>query len=183
MTYNRQAGKSTRETARKRRLSVLWIGLIGIVIIIVVGALLQNSKALGIGGIGILVLLILLRILPDFIEGRIDKKFKEEKRAIRGAKAEEKVGEVRSNSTDDIACWFIDTDYNEETFIVRHAYFTGADQPYEKLQRALPAEIDESAWGALYSTTSYPFGPPETGKIAVKVINHYGDEVLKVYEV
>jgi adenine-specific DNA-methyltransferase len=92
-------------------------------------------------------------------------------------------GEVRSNSTDDIACWFIDTDYNEETFIVRHAYFTGADQPYEKLQRALRAEIDESAWSALYSTTSYPFEKPKTGKIAVKVINHYGDEVLKVYEV
>jgi adenine-specific DNA-methyltransferase len=92
-------------------------------------------------------------------------------------------GEVRSNSTDDIACWFIDTDYNEETFIVRHAYFTGADEPYEKLQRALRAEIDESAWSALYSTTSYPFNPPKTGKIAVKVINHYGDEVLKVYEV
>ena len=92
-------------------------------------------------------------------------------------------GEVRSNSTDDIACWFIDTDYNEETFIVRHAYFTGADQPYEKLQRALRAEIDESAWAALYSTTSYPFDPPTSGKIAIKVINHYGDEVLKVYEV
>jgi len=66
---------------------------------------------------------------------------------------------------------------------VRHAYFTGADQPYEKLKRALRAEIDEAAWGALYSTTSRPFDPPETGKIAVKVINHYGDEVLKVYEV
>jgi adenine-specific DNA-methyltransferase len=91
-------------------------------------------------------------------------------------------GEVRSNSTDDIACWFIDTDYNEETFIVRHAYFTGADQPYERLQRALRAEIDESAWAALYSTTSYPFDPPKTGKIAIKVINHYGDEVLKVFE-
>ena len=92
-------------------------------------------------------------------------------------------GEVRSNSTDDIACWFIDTDYNEETFIVRHAYFTGADLPYEKLQRALRAEVDETAWAALYSTTSYPFEKPKTGKIAVKVINHYGDEVLKVYEV
>jgi adenine-specific DNA-methyltransferase len=92
-------------------------------------------------------------------------------------------GEVRSNSTDDIACWFIDTDYNGETFIVRHAYFTGADEPYEKLQRALRAEIDESAWSALYSTISYPFEKPKTGKIAVKVINHYGDEVLKVYEV
>ncbi len=92
-------------------------------------------------------------------------------------------GEIRSNSTDDIACWFIDTDYNGESFIVRHAYFTGADQPYEKLKRALRAEIDESAWSALYSTTSYPFEKPQSGKIAVKVINHYGDEVLKVFEV
>jgi len=90
-------------------------------------------------------------------------------------------GQIRNNSTDDIACWFIDTNYNEESFFVRHAYFTGADQPYEKLKRALKAEIDESAWSMLYSTKSRPFDPPETGKIAVKVINHYGDEVLKVY--
>ena len=75
----------------------------------------------------------------------------------------------------------IDTNYNGESFFVRHAYFTGADQPYEKLQRALRAEIDEAAWSALYSNQSYPFDAPASGKIAVKVINHYGDEVLKVY--
>lgn len=92
-------------------------------------------------------------------------------------------GEIRSSSTDDIACWFVDTNYNGESFFVRHAYFTGADEPYDKLKRALRAEIDEAAWSALYSTTSYPFEKPETGKIAVKVINHYGDEVLKVYGV
>jgi adenine-specific DNA-methyltransferase len=92
-------------------------------------------------------------------------------------------GEIRSDTTDEIACWFIDTDYNEESFFVRHAYFTGADQPYQKLQRALKAEIDEAAWSSLYATVSRPFDPPSTGKIAVKVINHYGDEVLKVYEV
>ncbi|MEK7326468.1 MAG: hypothetical protein AAB217_14555, partial [Chloroflexota bacterium] len=92
-------------------------------------------------------------------------------------------GSVRSGSTDDIACWFVDTDYNGESFFVRHAYFTGADEPYEKLKRALRAEIDEAAWSALYSTRSLPFDPPQTGKIAVKVINHYGDEVMKVYQV
>ncbi|MDF1593582.1 MAG: hypothetical protein P1P89_18900, partial [Desulfobacterales bacterium] len=92
-------------------------------------------------------------------------------------------GQIRSSSTDDIACWFIDTDYNGESFFVRHAYFTGADEPYDKLKRALRAEIDESAWSNLYSTSSTPFDPPETGKIAVKVINHYGDEVLKVFDV
>jgi len=91
-------------------------------------------------------------------------------------------GEIRSNTTDEIACWFIDTDYNEESFFVRHAYFTGADEPYKNLQRALKAEINEDAWASLYSTVSRPFDPPSTGKIAVKVINHYGDEVLKVYD-
>lgn len=92
-------------------------------------------------------------------------------------------GQIRSNSTDDIACWFIDTDYNGESFFVRHAYFTGAEEPYDKLKRTLRAEIDEAAWSSLYSTTSRPFDIPESGKIAVKVINHYGDEVLKVFEV
>lgn len=97
-------------------------------------------------------------------------------------------GEIRSSSPDEIACWFIDTNYNGESFFVRHAYFTGADQPYDKLKRVLRAEIDESAWSALYSTTSRPFDPPQgkdgkSGKIAIKVINYYGDEVLKVYEV
>jgi adenine-specific DNA-methyltransferase len=91
-------------------------------------------------------------------------------------------GQVRSNSTDDIACWFIDTDYNGESFFVRHAYFTGADEPYQRLQRALRADIDESAWSSLYSTVSRPFPTPTSGRIAVKVINHYGDEVLKVYD-
>jgi adenine-specific DNA-methyltransferase len=91
--------------------------------------------------------------------------------------------QIRSSSTDDIACWFIDTDYNGECFFVRHAYFLGADDPYGKLKRALRAEIDEAQWASLYSTKSYPFAPPDSGKIAVKVINHYGDEVLKVYKV
>ncbi|MFH1158028.1 MAG: site-specific DNA-methyltransferase [Pseudomonadota bacterium] len=92
-------------------------------------------------------------------------------------------GEIRSRSTDDIACWFIDTNYNGESFFVRHAYFTGADEPYDKLKRALRADIDEAAWSSLYSTVSRAFAKPESGKIAVKVINHYGDEVLKVFEI
>ena len=92
-------------------------------------------------------------------------------------------GQIRSASTDDIACWFIDTDYNGESFFVRHAYFTGAEEPYDKLKRALRADIDEAAWSSLYRTVSRPFAKPESGKFAVKVINHYGDEVLKVFEV
>jgi adenine-specific DNA-methyltransferase len=92
-------------------------------------------------------------------------------------------GQVRSNSTADIACWFIDTDYNEESFFVRHAYFTDGQDWYDRLKRTLRSEIDESAWDSLYATVSRPFDPPKTGKIAIKVINHYGDEVLKVYDV
>jgi len=92
-------------------------------------------------------------------------------------------GIVKSHSTDDIACWFIDTHYDSESFFVRHVYFTGADDPYKKLKSVLKAEIDEAAWAEIYSTKSRPFDKPATGKIAVKVINHYGDEVLKVFGV
>jgi adenine-specific DNA-methyltransferase len=92
-------------------------------------------------------------------------------------------GEIRSSDTGDIALWMIDTDYDEESFFVRHCYFTGSNDPYARLKRALKADIDEAAWQSLYSTRSRPFSPPSTGKIAVKVINHYGDEVLQVYGV
>ncbi|MCP5197423.1 MAG: DNA methylase [Gammaproteobacteria bacterium] len=93
------------------------------------------------------------------------------------------VGQIRSNSTVDIADGFIDTHYNGENFFVCHAYFTGGDKLYEKLQRALKAEVDEAAWAELYSTKSRPFDRFETGKIMVKVINHDGDDVLKVFGV
>jgi adenine-specific DNA-methyltransferase len=92
-------------------------------------------------------------------------------------------GQFRSNDPKDIAAWFIDTDYNEESFFVRHAYFLGAQDPYKSLKTALKAEIDPEAWEALYRETSRPFLRPETGRIAVKVINHFGDEVMKVFGV
>ncbi len=91
-------------------------------------------------------------------------------------------GEVRSDSTDGIACWFIDTNYNGESFFVRHAYFTGSNDPYKKLRSALSAEINESQWESLYTTVSRPFSVPGRKRIAVKVINHYGDEVTKVFD-
>lgn len=92
-------------------------------------------------------------------------------------------GEVRSDSADGIACWFIDTDYNEESFFVRHAYFLGANDPYSALKTTLKAEINEEAWATLNSDTSRPFDKPKNGRIAVKVINHLGDEVMKVFKV
>ena len=92
-------------------------------------------------------------------------------------------GEVRSDGADGIACWFVDTDYNEESFFVRHAYFIGANDPYKALKTTLKAEIDPDAWANLNSDTSRPFPRPASGRIAVKVINHLGDEAMKVFRV
>jgi adenine-specific DNA-methyltransferase len=92
-------------------------------------------------------------------------------------------GEVISEGTDGIALWMLDTDYNEESFFVRHAYFLGANDPYKALKTTLKAEIDQEAWDSLYSDTSRPFAKPASGRIAVKVINHLGDEVMKVFGV
>jgi adenine-specific DNA-methyltransferase len=91
-------------------------------------------------------------------------------------------GEVRSDTAEGIACWFIDTDYNEESFFVRHAYFLGQNDPYSGLRTTLKAEIDPEAWPILHSDTSRPFEKPKSGRIAVKVINHLGDEVMKVFK-
>ena len=92
-------------------------------------------------------------------------------------------GEIRSDGPDGIACWFIDTYYNEESFFVRHAYFLGANDPYKSLKTTLKAEIRRHAWETLHSDTSRPFDRPASGRIAVKVINHLGDEVMKVFRV
>ncbi len=90
---------------------------------------------------------------------------------------------LAGRATDDIACWFLDTAYDGEAFFVRHAYFTGAGDPYEKLRKALRADISEEAWASVNSTVSRPFPRPASGRVAVKVINHYGDEVMRVFGV
>jgi hypothetical protein len=92
-------------------------------------------------------------------------------------------GEARSDGADGIACWFLGTDYDEESFFVRHAYFLGANDPCKSLKITLKAEINEDAWATLNSDTSRPFAKPGSGRIAVKVINHLGDEVMKVFRV
>ena len=92
-------------------------------------------------------------------------------------------GEIHSDTTDGIACWFVDSDYNEESFFVRQAYFLGAKDPYQSLRTTLKSEINQEAWETLRSDTSRPFARPSSGRIAVKVINHLGDEVMKVFRV
>ena len=88
---------------------------------------------------------------------------------------------MRSDGANDIACWFIYTDYNDESFFVRQAYFLDANDPYNALRTTLKAEIDADAWATLHSDTSRPFDRPKSGRSAVKVSNHLGDEVMKVF--
>ena len=115
--------------------------------------------------------------LIDAVDGKIQVK-------VNGVDVfKPQTGEVVSADADGIACWFIDTDYNEESFFVRHAYFLGANDPYSALKTTLKAEIDPDAWATLNSDTSRPFEKPENRRIAVKVINHLGDEVMKVFKV
>ena len=92
-------------------------------------------------------------------------------------------GKVTSSEAKDIACWFVNTEYNEESFFVRQAYFLGQKDPYQALRDTLKAEIDAEAWESIHSDISRPFPMPSTGRIAVKSINHFGDEVMKVFRV
>jgi adenine-specific DNA-methyltransferase len=119
----------------------------------------------------------------DIIDGGADAKPAQIRIKINGVDVfHPNTGEVRSDGAEGIACWFIDTDYNEESFFVRHAYFLGASDPYKSLKTTLKAEINEEAWETLHSDTSRPFDKPSSGRVAVKVINHLGDEVMKVFK-
>ena len=118
----------------------------------------------------------------EIIDGGPDAKPNQIRIKIKGVDVfHPNTGEVRSDGAEGIACWFIDTDYNEESFFVRQAYFLGANDPYKALKTTLKTEINEEAWETLHSDTSRPFDKPKSGRIAVKVINHLGDEVMKVF--
>lgn len=94
-----------------------------------------------------------------------------------------KKDEVRSDNADDIDCWMLDSDYDEEAFFARHVYFPGRDNVYDAFKKFLNNDIDKEEWESVARTTSRPFPRPSTGRIAVKVINHFGDEVMKIFEV
>ena len=102
--------------------------------------------------------------------------------SIDGCRFYRNAGEVRSDGPEGIACWLIDTYYSEESFFVRQTYFLGANDPYSALKTTLKAEINEGARATLNSDTSRAFPKPKSGRIAVKVINHLGDEVMKVFK-
>jgi hypothetical protein len=86
---------------KKRRQTALWMGIFGIIGVLVIFLLINNSKTLGIGGLGVLVLLVLIRVLPNIIKRRVDRKLKEAKRADRGAVGEEKIGDILSGLGED----------------------------------------------------------------------------------
>jgi len=118
---------------------------------------------------------------PDLTVTRVGDQWQVE---VRGVDVYDPMsGEVRSKSTSEIALWMLDTDYDGDSFFVRHAYFLGDNDPYRSLKTALKADIDPDAWATLYRAISVPFDTPSTGRIAVKVINDYGDEVMKVLEI
>ena len=94
-----------------------------------------------------------------------------------------KSDEVRSDNADAIDCWMLDTDYNEEAFFARHVYFPGRDKVYDAFKKFLNNDIDPEEWASVAQTTSRPFPRPKNGRIAVKVINHFGDEVMKIFKV
>ncbi len=91
-------------------------------------------------------------------------------------------GNIQSDDTNGVACWFVDTEYNSESFFVRQTYFLGQKSPYESLKNTLKAQIDQEAWDSINSEVSRPFPIPSTGRFAIKVINCLGDEVLKVFD-
>ena len=93
-----------------------------------------------------------------------------------------KLNAVRSGEIDDIDCWMVDTDYNEQCFIARQVFFPDNPTLYKALKKMLNNDIDAEEWESAAGTLSHPFPRPDSNKIAVKVINHFGDEVMKIYD-
>lgn len=89
-------------------------------------------------------------------------------------------GEVHSTRGEDVAAWFLDTDYDGKTFHICQAFFPGDPEAWEKLQRALKAQIDPEVCERMRGTVSFPFQPGENRRIAVKVIDFRGNEVVRV---
>jgi adenine-specific DNA-methyltransferase len=93
-------------------------------------------------------------------------------------------GEFDASSADQIAAWFLDTDYDGGTFLVRQAYFpTQSPNPWEKISKALKGSIDPEQFAALQRSTSLPFKAGQHKQCAVKVIDHRGNEVMTVLRV
>lgn len=103
---------------------------------------------------------------------------------IRGVNVyDPKTDTVRDDDADAIDCWMLDTDYTGEAFFARQVYFPGGTDVYRAIKQFLKKDIDEEEWESVAQTTSRPFPRPRSGQIAVKVINHFGDEVMKVFRI
>jgi adenine-specific DNA-methyltransferase len=89
-------------------------------------------------------------------------------------------GEVHSSRGELVATWFLDTDYDGKTFHICQAFFPGDPDAWEKLQRALRAQIPPEAFEQMRGEVSFPFEPGKHQRIAVKVINFRGNEVARV---
>lgn len=89
-------------------------------------------------------------------------------------------GQVHSSCGEDLATWFLYTDYDGKTFHICQAFFPGAPDACEKLQWALKAQFAPEAFEQMRSTVSFLFEPGEHQHIAVKMIDFRGNEVVRV---
>jgi len=91
-------------------------------------------------------------------------------------------GKAESTRGEDAAAWFLDTDYDGMTFHICQAFFPGDKDAWDKLQRALKAQIEPETFELMRGTKSFPFQPGKHKRIAVKVIDFRGNEVPRVME-
>jgi adenine-specific DNA-methyltransferase len=87
--------------------------------------------------------------------------------------------EVTHRAGNDVPAWLLDTDYNEMCFLVSQAFFPRTSA-WESLKESLGGQFEDSVWQHLAGTTSAPFEPGEQRKVAVKVIDDRGNELLVV---
>lgn len=87
---------------------------------------------------------------------------------------------ILPTSADKVAAWFLDGDYDERTFCITQAFFPDKSA-WQKLARALRGVVDEEYFAALSGTTSLPFPAGKHGRVAVKVIDPRGNEVMRVH--
>ena len=89
-------------------------------------------------------------------------------------------GETQHARGTDVAAWFLDTDYDGMTFHICQAFFPGDANAWDKLQRALRTQIAPETFELMRSTISFPFKPGKHKRIAAKVIDFRGNEVVRV---
>ena len=90
-------------------------------------------------------------------------------------------GTLESTGASKVSAWFLDSDYNGRTFCITQAFFP-EQNAWDKLAKSLKGTIDDEAFKAFKGTKSLPFKPGDNNRIAVKVIDPRGNEVMTIHE-